>query len=246
MKDLELNKIFASILFTALVMVGIGVMVDSLYKPEKVMHRGYQVEISESEDSTQVKAPPLDIPALLASANIEKGKVITKKCIACHNFAKGEPNKVGPNLWGVVGSNKIHLDGGFKYSKAMLTKGGKWEYEELFHFLHKPQKYIPGTKMAFAGISKPAQIADVIVYLNSMSDNPLPLPAVKKEEKKEEAQPPLDHDKKEEKQKEVQPDHKKEQKKEVAQPSSDHDKKEEKKGEEKKEEIHEEKISGEI
>lgn len=128
----------------------------------------------------------LDIAALLASANIEKGKVIAKKCIACHTFDKGGTNKVGPNLWGIVGNKKAHLGSAFNYSKAILAQEGQWGYDELFHFLKKPQKYISGTKMAFAGISKPEQIADVVLYLHSMSDSPIPLPVVEKKAEKAE------------------------------------------------------------
>ncbi|MBQ4874836.1 MAG: cytochrome c family protein [Rickettsiaceae bacterium H1] len=188
MKDLELNKIFASILFVSVVMVGIGVIVDALYKPSKVMQRGFQVEVSENIAGSTKKEEMLNIPALLASASMEKGKVISKKCIACHSFDKGGANKVGPNLWGIVGNKKARLGSNFNYSQAILKQGGDWGYDELFHFLRKPQKYISGTKMAFAGISKPEQIADVIVYLNSMSDNSLSLPQVKLEinDKKEE------------------------------------------------------------
>ncbi len=180
MKDLELNKIFASILFVSLIMVGIGVIVDSLYKPSKVTQKGYHIEITADAGGAAAEEESLDIAALLASANIEKGKVIAKKCIACHTFDKGEPNKVGPNLWGVVGNKKAHLGSDFNYSKAILAQEGHWGYDELFHFLKKPQKYISGTKMAFAGISKPEQIADVVLYLHSMSDNPIPLPIVEK------------------------------------------------------------------
>ncbi len=184
MKDLELNKVFASLLVGALVLVGVGVIVDILYQPMKVTRRGFEIEVTESLGG-KAEAVKLDIPTLLASANIEKGKIISKKCIACHNFGKGEPNKVGPNLWGVVGSKKAHLGGSFKYSKAMLSQSGIWGYDELFHFLKKPQGYIAGTIMAFAGISKPEQVADVVLYMNSMSDNPLALPPVVVKEERE-------------------------------------------------------------
>lgn len=174
MKDLELNKVLASILFVAIIMLSISVVVDSLYQPSITTQRGFQVEISTGSDGEKVKEE-LDIPTLLANANIEKGKVVAKKCIACHTFNKGDRNKVGPNLWGIVGSKHAHLDD-FNYSKAMSSHVGVWGYDELFHFLKRPQGYIAGTKMAFAGISKPEQIADIIIYLRSMSDSSLPLP----------------------------------------------------------------------
>nr|CAH7762756.1 unnamed protein product [Callosobruchus chinensis] len=112
----------------------------------------------------------------MQNASFEKGKSAAKKCIACHSFEKGGMNKVGPNLWNVVGNKKAHLGSSFNYSKALLEKGGKWEYEELFAFLKNPKAYIKGTRMAFAGISNPQEIADLVSYLRSMSDSPVALP----------------------------------------------------------------------
>ena len=94
---------------------------------------------------------------------------------SCHTFEKGGPNRVGPNLWNVVGGERGE-GRGFNFSAAMKTKGGKWTYEELDKFLASPRSYIPGTAMTFAGISNPQQRADVINYLHTLSDNPQPLP----------------------------------------------------------------------
>ncbi len=180
MKDLEVNKIFASILFVTLIITAIGVTVDHVYKPKQLLKRGFEVEVQAGDQhSNDVKKPEvIDIPLLLASANIESGKVVSKKCVACHSFDKNAGNKVGPNLWGIVGNKKAHLGSAFNYSKAFTEQTGTWGFDELFHFLKKPQKYIPGTKMAFVGISKTEQIADLVLYLNSMSDNPLAIPSV--------------------------------------------------------------------
>ncbi len=95
---------------------------------------------------------------------------------ACHTFEKGGPNRVGPNLWNIVGSDRGEGRGGFNFSAAMKAKGGKWTFDELNKFLANPRQYIPGTAMTFAGISKPEQRADVIDYLHTLSDNPVPLP----------------------------------------------------------------------
>ena len=116
-----------------------------------------------------------DIAALIKSADITKGKRLSNKCAACHNFEKGKGTKVGPDLWGIVGRKKANV-AGFSYSKAMASKGGDWSYQDLFHFIHKPHKFIPGTKMSFAGLAKVQEVADIIVFLHSLSDKPAPLP----------------------------------------------------------------------
>ena len=121
------------------------------------------------------KAPEQPIETLLASASVEKGQTIAKQCQACHTFDKGGPNRVGPNLYGIVGRARGSHPG-FNYSAAMKAKGGTWTYDELNKFLTHPQGYIPGTAMTFAGLSRETQRADVIDYLHTLADNPEPLP----------------------------------------------------------------------
>jgi cytochrome c len=112
---------------------------------------------------------------MLASASITDGEAVFKRCAACHDVSKGGPNKVGPNLYGIVGASFAHIDG-FAYSAGMAEHGGNWGWDELNEFLFKPRDYISGTKMSFAGLSKASDRANVIAYLNSLSDNPLPYP----------------------------------------------------------------------
>jgi cytochrome c len=117
-----------------------------------------------------------DIAALLATADVAQGKAAAKKCAACHNFEKGGPNKIGPNLWDIVGAKHAHKED-FKYSDAIKGMADKeWSYAELDAFLTAPKQYAPGTKMAFPGIKKPEERAAVIAYLRSLSDNQKPLP----------------------------------------------------------------------
>jgi cytochrome c len=125
----------------------------------------------------QAAAPAAEEPIekLLASADVGKGETAAKKCAACHTFGKGEPNRVGPNLYGVVGRPK-GTEGGFEYSAGMKAKGGNWTFEDLNHFLTKPQAFVQGTKMSFAGLPRASERADVIAFLNSKSDSPQPLP----------------------------------------------------------------------
>ena len=117
----------------------------------------------------------VDISALLALGDISHGEKVFKKCSACHLVNKGGENKIGPALYGVIG-RKVASKQDYKYSKAMAAYDKDWTFEEMNGYLKKPQSYIKGTKMAFAGLRKEKDRASVILYLNQNSDNPLPLP----------------------------------------------------------------------
>jgi cytochrome c len=122
--------------------------------------------------------PPLDLPTRLARADVAKGERSVSKCAVCHTIEKGGPVRVGPNLWGVVG-RPVAKAAGFSYSDAMKEKGektGTWVPNELDIFLTKPENVVPGTRMTFPGLPDQQERADVITYLNTQSDNPLPLP----------------------------------------------------------------------
>lgn len=114
---------------------------------------------------------------LLASASVEKGQAAAKQCASCHTFEKGGPNRVGPNLYDIIGHERGTGRGGFNFSAAMKAKGGNWSFEDLNEFLKNPRAAIPGTNMTFAGVSRDTVRADLLVYLRSLSDSPQPLPA---------------------------------------------------------------------
>ena len=100
------------------------------------------------------------------AADAAKGEKAFAKCKACHTIDKGGKNRVGPNLHGVVG-RKAGTHEGYKYSKAMRESGLTWDEATLDKYLHKPKDVVPKTKMAFAGIKKDAERADLIAYLKA-------------------------------------------------------------------------------
>lgn len=177
MNGLELNKIAAAVLLGGLIAMVTGKLADVFYHPEAAHKRGFEVEVAEEAPAGASAEPKIvELGLLLASADIEKGKDVSKKCLTCHSFEQGGPNKVGPNLYGVVGAPHAHADG-FAYSDAMKGKHGEpWTIEGLYHFINNPKAYIPGTKMAFAGIKKPEDLAALLAYLNSNSSSPKALP----------------------------------------------------------------------
>lgn len=177
MDAFELNKIAGGVLFALLVLFGTKTATNLIFKAHHPEKPGFEVEISESEsggaEEKEEKAVPL--PTLLASASADKGASVAKKCAACHTFEKGGANKIGPNLYGIVGRALGTVDG-FAYSGALKDKGGNWDFEALNAFVTKPKDFIPGTKMAFPGIKKPDQRADLLLYLREQADSPAPLP----------------------------------------------------------------------
>tara|TARA_B100000674_G_C37706948_1_gene853304 strand:- start:315 stop:860 length:546 start_codon:yes stop_codon:yes gene_type:complete len=181
MDSFELNKIIAAVLLTALIVIGIGKFTDILFHVEKPEVSAYKVEgLEAATSSTSIKTTEkvvetVDIKALLAMGDLNHGEKVFKKCSACHQIAAGGKNMIGPNLWSVIGRSAGTVSD-YKYSKAMVAYGKEWTFEEMNSYLIKPQAYIKGTKMAFAGLRKEKDRASVILYMNSKGDNPKPLP----------------------------------------------------------------------
>ena len=183
MDSFELNKILGAILGTCLLLMVTNFAASAIFAPEKPEQPGFEIAVKEETPAGAAKeaaAPSEPIEKLLQTASVEKGTAAAKKCAACHTFEKGGPNRVGPNLFGVINEKKGEGRGGFNFSAAMKAKGGTWTYEDLNAFLLNPKAFVPGTAMGFAGISKDSERADVIAYLRSLADNPAPLPTAAK------------------------------------------------------------------
>ncbi len=132
---------------------------------------------TNTDSSTKVvvvEKPKLSFEELLAIASIESGKKVSSKCIACHGFNSGGGNRIGPNLWNILGTNKANASG-FNYSDSLKNIGGEWSIEEMNLWLKSPKKYAPGNTMSFVGLRKDKDRANLIAYLNSLSDKPIPL-----------------------------------------------------------------------
>jgi len=176
MNSFELNKILGAILGTCLILLALNIGAGALFAPEKPKKPGYAIAVKGGEGGEKKEAvQEMPLPERLAKASVEKGQSVAKQCQACHNFAKGGPNLVGPNLYGIVDRPRASHPG-FNYSTAMKAKGGNWTYDDLDKFIADPRGYISGTAMTFAGIKNDQQRADVIDYLHTLSDNPAPLP----------------------------------------------------------------------
>lgn len=179
MDELGFNKIFAGVLLAGLLLMA-GIKTAEILVPHTELEQNaYVIEVPETTagaTSAPVETGPQPILALLADADVAAGEKLSKKCTACHVFAAGGANKVGPALWGIVNAAKGGVDG-FAYSKALAGFGGEWDYQSLNAFLAKPKAYISGTKMNFAGLKKPQDRANMIAYLRQQADTAAPLPS---------------------------------------------------------------------
>lgn len=181
----QVNMAVGAFLGTVFVLMSVSIASEGIFHSEVPEKPGFVIAAAETEGGgaaggEAAAAAVVPIADLLAKADAAAGEAVFKKCAACHDNAKGGPNKVGPNLWDVV-ERPIAAHEGFAYSAALkdFSKGAseKWSYDHLNHFLIAPKKYIAGTAMGFAGIKKDDERANLIAYLSTLSDAPVPFPA---------------------------------------------------------------------
>ncbi|WP_336966093.1 cytochrome c family protein [Sphingobium aquiterrae] len=173
--DDRFNTIAGWALFAGIIALGGSIVAGKLFHQERPETMGYAIEGVEAEGGAAAAAGP-SLNTLLASADVAAGEKVFAKCAACHTIAAGGANGIGPNLHEVVGDAVATGRGGFAFSDALKTKGGKWTFDALNAWLTSPREYAPGTKMTFAGLGNPVDRANIIAYLNTQGSN-LPLPA---------------------------------------------------------------------
>jgi cytochrome c len=178
METTNSNKLALAVLGTLLATMALGIFSSAVFAPHKAIKPGYALPAAEE---AAAPTPPADtapeepLPALLAKADPKKGESDTKPCQACHSFDKGGPAKVGPPLYGVVGRPVASI-AGFGYSDILKSMGGDWSYDKIFAFIKNPKAMEPGTKMTFPGEPDAHKRADILAYLQTLSDSPVPFP----------------------------------------------------------------------
>lgn len=173
MDGLEFNKILGAVLAAILIITAVRLGTEALFEAPSVDG----LPAPEIKTVATLSKPKAEVPlkTLIKQVNLEQGKRVSKKCVSCHSFDKGGENRIGPNLWDIVNRKKAS-NSEFSYSANLKKQKGKWNYEALATFLHKPRQYVPGTLMSFAGLRKPKDRAAILLYLRSLSDKPAKLP----------------------------------------------------------------------
>jgi cytochrome c len=171
--DNRFNTIAGWVLGAGIVALGASIVTGELFHSERPEKMGYPIEGVELEGDAGAEAEQ-PIAAFLAGADPGKGEAVFKKCAACHTATPGGANGLGPNVHGIMGQ-PVAARPGFAYSDALKSKGGSWDWETMSQWLKSPKSFAPGTKMTFAGLGKPEDRANLLVWLNSQGSN-LPLP----------------------------------------------------------------------
>ncbi len=182
MDSFEWNKIAGAVLATVMFVLVIKFASDAIFEAPVPAKPGYVVEgVTEEASNASAPTTPVeealpDFGTVLPAADAAAGQKISTRCEQCHDLSKGGPNKIGPNLWGIIGRPRASHPG-FAYSSGMSADKGPWTFDKIFRFLKSPQAYVPGTKMSFAGITSANDRINLIAWLRTQSDSPVAIPA---------------------------------------------------------------------
>ncbi|MGQ0742099.1 MAG: c-type cytochrome [Alphaproteobacteria bacterium] len=182
MDSFEWNKIIGAVLATALFVMVLKIASEAVFHVSKPAKPGYAVPGIELAETAQpgaekpAEAAVPDFGTVIPAADLSHGEQVAQRCTQCHTWDKGGPNRIGPNLFGVIGRQPGTHEG-FSYSGVMKNKGGVWTYEELYLYLKQPAMYLPGNKMAFVGLPRQQDRIDLLAFMRTWADSPPPLPA---------------------------------------------------------------------
>ena len=172
------NKLAAAILIAVLLFFGLPQLADRLVggghhaKPGGELHLAYPIDF-EVETGGEEK-PTISIWQYAKDTTPAIGERRAALCKSCHTLEEGGAQGTGPNLWDIVG-RQVGGVAGYAYSDALANAGGEWTYERLDQYLKNSQAYMPGTAMV-QRFPKDEQRAQLLVYLGSLSNSPVPLP----------------------------------------------------------------------
>lgn len=185
MDSWEWNKIAGAVLGTVMFILVIKFATESLFEVEPPAKEAYHVEgvVTASASTGGAPAAPVeeavpDFGTVLPAADVTAGKAVSARCEQCHDISKGGPNKIGPELWNIIGRPRAS-ESGFSYSSAMMGDHAAWSYESLFKYLKSPQSMVPGTKMSFAGLRSATDRINLLAYLRTAADSPAAIPPAK-------------------------------------------------------------------
>lgn len=181
MDSFEWNKIAGAVLGTLIFILVVTFAGEAIFEAPKPAKPGYVVEgvqedTAAGQTAAVVEETPPDWGTVLPTADASAGQKTSARCEQCHDLSKGGPNKIGPNLWGVLGRARASHPG-FSYSGAMSASHEPWGFDSLFKFLKSPAAAVPGTKMSFAGLRSAQDRINLIAWLRTQADSPLPVPA---------------------------------------------------------------------
>lgn len=177
MDSWEWNKIAGAVLGALLFVLVVKLVADALYQAPMPKRPGYVVDVPPPQ-AQAVAEPVPDFSDVLYAADVNNGREVASRCVECHSLTKTGTNKIGPNLWGIVGRARASF-ADYNYSNAMAVSHDPWTYERLFAFLRAPQSAVAGTKMSFTGIYSPQDRVDLLAYLRTLGDTPAPIPEQK-------------------------------------------------------------------